>query len=119
MMLGERLRALRVASGLTQEQLAQAIGLQQPQVSAIEVGRRETTTAVLQRWVEVCGGELHLRATKQSSTSALIDATLNVVDPGLAPEAMALVRAWAQLSAGKRSAISLMVAAMAEDRDRG
>ena len=40
---GQRVRNLRLASGLTQQQLGEAVGITKQGVQAIEIGRRDTT----------------------------------------------------------------------------
>lgn len=56
--IGTSLREVREAAKLTQLQLAERVGLKQAHVSAIEVGRRATTTEKLAKWIEVCGAHL-------------------------------------------------------------
>ena len=40
---GERIRAMRLALGLTQKQLGAAVGVSKQAIQNVEVGRRETT----------------------------------------------------------------------------
>lgn len=40
---GQRVRKLRIASGLTQQQLGEAVGITKQGIQAIEIGRRDTT----------------------------------------------------------------------------
>ena len=40
---GQRVRKLRLATGLTQQQLGEAVGITKQGVQAIEIGRRDTT----------------------------------------------------------------------------
>ncbi len=53
--IGKRMRDVRVQAQLTQEDIAEKVGIKQAQVSAVEVGRRTTTLEVLERWMEACG----------------------------------------------------------------
>ena len=57
MELHKELRQLRQESGMTQVQLAAALGIDQSTVSGIEKGT-PTTTKVMLDWVRVCGGQL-------------------------------------------------------------
>lgn len=62
------LRDMRVNAGLTQKQIASAIGLDQSPISSYETGRRFLPTDLLEKWAEACGvvvevrrpGSLHL-----------------------------------------------------------
>lgn len=56
----DALKALREAAGYTQAELADKLQIGQAQVSAIEVGRRITTSAIVERWIELCGGTLSI-----------------------------------------------------------
>ncbi len=57
------LAELRRAAGLTQAQVAAAMGTAQPNVSRLERGTvDEIGTATLRRYVEAVGGKLHLVA---------------------------------------------------------
>ena len=58
---GRRLRALRDNSGLTQEQLAMAAGLERAYISSAETGRRNATLTTLYQLADALGvdpGEL-------------------------------------------------------------
>lgn len=50
-----RIRELREARGLTLDQLAQAVGTTNQQVSHLELGKRELTVAWLRRLADVLG----------------------------------------------------------------
>lgn len=58
---GQRLYDLRLARGLTQIDLAEALGLSQSRVSRIEHGE-EPHLSTVRRYVEALGGRLELRA---------------------------------------------------------
>ena len=45
--LGKNLKKLRLAKGLSQEQLAETVGLERETISSIEVGRAYTSSEVL------------------------------------------------------------------------
>lgn len=64
MQSAQLLRSVRIRSGLTQAEVARRAGTSQPVVSAYEHGRRDPSTATLERLVAAAGGRLHLRATE-------------------------------------------------------
>lgn len=57
-MYGDFIRAVRRSRGLSQRQLAEASGVAQANISAIENGRRMPSAATLNRMVVSCGYEL-------------------------------------------------------------
>ena len=57
-MYGDFIRALRRSRGLTQEALAEVVGISQPNLSAYEQDRRVPTLDTLNRLVVACGYEL-------------------------------------------------------------
>jgi len=67
-----RLVELRLARGLTQQQVATAMGISQRRVSAIERGdidRSEITT--LRNYVEALGGQIHIVAEFDDVTTQI------------------------------------------------
>jgi transcriptional regulator with XRE-family HTH domain len=54
------LRAARTASGMTQAEFADAVGVQQPVISAYENGRREPSVTTLERLVAGSGQRLRI-----------------------------------------------------------
>lgn len=48
---------LRTKSGKTQKQIAEAMGIKQPQVSAIESGKKDLELSTLQRYYRAVTGE--------------------------------------------------------------
>jgi transcriptional regulator with XRE-family HTH domain len=54
--LGARLAALRVAAGLTQASLGDALGRSGSRIGAVERGRRLVDCGLVERWVRACGG---------------------------------------------------------------
>lgn len=77
--LGDQLREIRVAAGLTQAQLATTLGVTAVQVSRIETGSRSTSIDILHRWHRACGYELdavQVGTAEQATTLALAMATL-------------------------------------------
>jgi len=57
-MYGAVVRRARRERGLTQRQLASIAGIEQPNLSAIETGRRLPTAETLHRLLSACGFEL-------------------------------------------------------------
>jgi transcriptional regulator with XRE-family HTH domain len=49
--IGRRLRAIRLERGLSQNELAEQLGITQPNISAVEIGRRGLT---IQQLVKLC-----------------------------------------------------------------
>ena len=58
--LGEQVRQLRVAAGLTQRELALRIGSTQPAVARLEAGLRTPTLTTLERVAQALGQDLML-----------------------------------------------------------
>ncbi|MBL8618554.1 MAG: helix-turn-helix transcriptional regulator [Deltaproteobacteria bacterium] len=56
--LRERLRAARIAAGLTQRDIADHCGISIPYVSQIETGKRDAVVPILEAWLERCGHRL-------------------------------------------------------------
>lgn len=64
-MYGSLVGAARRSRGLTQDQLAALSGVDQPNISAIERGRRAPSTETLHRLLHACGYELTATAGAQ------------------------------------------------------
>lgn len=58
--VGEQVRQLRLAAGLTQEELARRTGSTQPAVARLEAGRSVPTLATLEKLARALGQDLHL-----------------------------------------------------------
>jgi predicted transcriptional regulator len=56
------LRALRQAAGLTQEEIAEKVDVDQSQISRLEL-QGDVRVSLLRRYVEALGGELQIVAT--------------------------------------------------------
>jgi predicted transcriptional regulator len=61
-LLEEDLRALREAAGVTQEELAEKVDVDQSQISRLE-RQGDARISLLKRYVEALGGELQIVAT--------------------------------------------------------
>lgn len=71
--LATALTALREEVGLSQRQLADAIGVSQPRIAAIERSRN-VTLEVLEKYVAALGGRLEVSVVKGRKSIALIAA---------------------------------------------
>lgn len=69
-LLESDLRALREAAGLTQEDVAERLRLDQSQVSRVE-RQGDTRVSILKRYVEALGGEMKIVATVRGKTVRL------------------------------------------------
>jgi len=61
-LLEEDLRALREAAGITQEELADKVAVDQSQISRLE-RQGDARVSLIKRYVEALGGELQIVAT--------------------------------------------------------
>ena len=59
---------LRIARGLTQEQLAELVGTKQSSIARLESGKSEPRLSFLRRVVEALGGKLEVKITSQEET---------------------------------------------------
>ena len=75
--LATALTALREEVGLSQRQLADAIGVSQPRVAAIERSRN-VTLEVLEKYVAALGGRLEVSVVKGRKSITLITAEPHV-----------------------------------------
>ena len=76
--LATALTALREEVGLSQRQLADAIGVSQPRIAAIERSRN-VTLEVLEKYVTALGGRLEVSVVKGRKSITLITAEPHVV----------------------------------------
>lgn len=60
MTLGARLKILREEAGLTQVEVARAVGISGPYASLIEAGKRVPTMRVIEKWAETCGKKVSI-----------------------------------------------------------
>jgi predicted transcriptional regulator len=72
--IGLQLRALRQRANLRQTELADRIGVSQSLVSQVENGKEATTTEVVSRWVDACGGDLIIEGADTASVRSAIAA---------------------------------------------
>jgi transcriptional regulator with XRE-family HTH domain len=78
--IGEKLRRLRLDSGLTQAVFAERIGLSQAAVSKIEGGTRMPSRAAIDRWLAACGKTMEIAGLPEVSEAEreLLDAAAEV-----------------------------------------
>lgn len=105
MTVREQLAALRRQAGLTQQQLGEALGVDQSYVSRVEIGRRALLSLQeIERWVETCGHDAHLVVLPQGGSLELTGR-----DPESVEAAAALLDAWPHLSARERRVLREML----------
>lgn len=72
--LAERLRTAREAAGLSQEEVAQQLGLPRPAISQIENGNRKVQALELARLAKLYGSPLSFFADEEPVGSKRLDA---------------------------------------------
>lgn len=108
--LPAQLRALRLNAGLTQAQLAEALGISQPTVSGAERGT-PTTTDVVERWVARCDGVIITAAN--DAAGRLFAAIGSLSGPDLA-QLERIARALPSAPAATKEGIVLALEALAQ-----
>lgn len=58
--IASALKKVREDAGLTQIELAEALGVTQSTISNVEVGRRQPSIDLLERWLDRCHGTLSI-----------------------------------------------------------
>lgn len=86
--LGQELRRLRLAAGLSQVELASKIGYAQTSVSTVEVGAAWAPLDIAMNWAEACGSAARLSFGRDERP----------------PDADRLLAAWARVPAATRQA---------------
>ena len=78
--ISQKLRQLRVETGLNQEQFAARIGMTQSGISKIENGSRMPSRQTISAWAEACGKTMEIAGLPELSEGerALLDATASV-----------------------------------------
>jgi transcriptional regulator with XRE-family HTH domain len=108
--VGARVRQLRKAGGLTQEQLARRAGMDYKYLGSVERGERNVTLENLERIVKALGVEPYdlfaFRADKRPTSKGGEDLLVNLVrrtDPSVRPLIIEVVQSilqWAQARRG-------------------
>lgn len=111
--LGPVLRSARIAKGYSQEQLAEALGIGQPQVSAIEIGRRKPSLGVLEKWVDLCDADLEVRTPADVTHEHVLVEAMKGASPEEMVRAVRLVRALRELHAEDQERETWMLEARA------
>lgn len=70
--IGQKIKVLRKARGLTQQQLADRLGLQRATISNYEIGRRTPHLSELSRLADVLGVSMEYFAVKDDDVHNLI-----------------------------------------------
>jgi predicted transcriptional regulator len=65
------LRALREAAGVTQEEMAAKVDVDQSQIARLEARGTDTRVSLIKRYVEALGGEMQIVATLRGKTVRL------------------------------------------------
>ena len=92
MNIGERLKALRKARGLSKNRLAQLAGISQTHISDIEAGKKNPTVETLRRICDALG-------------ISLIEFLDDTKEPGLHPDAARLAKIAEKLPPEERRAL--------------
>ena len=92
---GHELASLRKTQGLTQAQVAEAMGVTQGRISQIERGAARLDTATMAAYLHAIGGELTLIATVGEQSVRLLPSapTAHCVYPGLRERTVSMVSA--------------------------
>ncbi len=118
--LQQRLRTVRKRAKLTQTELANAIGVSQPYVSAIERGLRVPMADVLLDWLRACGHELEFRSTSglpEEPEDTLLTRMTTLI-PRMSPTARRMLDSYVDVLA-EASHVSEPLIQWAEDPDSG
>lgn len=121
--LARRLRAARIDRGLTQADVARALGLHRPTISEIEAGRRSVTSEELYEFSRLLSVPVaDLLSASSTTDSAAIDDTIlrmgrTIVDL-FQPEQVILFGSHARGTAGPDSDVDLLVVMDVEDSKR-
>lgn len=92
---GYRVAEARRARGFSQEQLAEAIGIQPVTLSRLETGHRALTLTKLEK----------ISSALNVALSALLDDTQPLPDPELRADQLEVLRLWESLDEGGKDAV--------------
>jgi transcriptional regulator with XRE-family HTH domain len=106
---------LRIARGLTQEQLAELVGTKQSSIARLESGNTQPSLSFLRRVVEALDGRLQLQIVPQEEAMAPARVSVPTTDqPETQPVDGILVRDWPRLA--RRHRVDDYAAASASER---
>lgn len=95
------LRAVRTSAGLTQQQLAQKIGLSQPTIACYEKGIRYPDTQTLDAWTAACGARIEIVPSGKDPIGS--------VPAEIVPEIRSLLEGYVRAPEDVRSSIRLLL----------
>jgi transcriptional regulator with XRE-family HTH domain len=101
--LGQRLYELRTQAGLTQQELAEKVGVTPSAISKIENGRQFPQLENLEAWVEACGHKLALMFPTEGR-----EVTTIVVENDFVP----VVERFSGLSDESRQLVEMLIEAL-------
>ena len=96
--LAQALHVLRQKAGLTQPELARRVGIDPSYISRVESGHRDIMSDKLERWIEVCGGQIELvSGDERTPIQPPSQQERPVIPVPLLPDDLALVLRFAQV----------------------
>lgn len=95
--LRRQLRRARKEARLSQEALAERLGISSVQVSRIETGARGTTLAIAQRWLEECGYSVESVSVGEPEAARVLAMAVATLDEADLESATRVLRAWGAL----------------------
>lgn len=78
---GSLILAARLKGGLTQQELANRLGVSQPTVAAYESGRRQPTVPTLMRWLAAAGFDLRMTLAPQDNHDEVLESLERLRSP--------------------------------------
>ncbi|MBO1358697.1 helix-turn-helix transcriptional regulator [Acetobacter sacchari] len=108
--LGQRIRSLRLYAGLTQADLADALGMSRSAVAHWETDRDGRVREHLPRVAEILGVPLEVFLNGMATQDVAVELTIDEVD---------LLRLYRRLDVGERLAIQRSIARLLRRRERG
>lgn len=93
MEFSERLKSLRIEAKLTQAEVAEKVGVSQPQYARWEAGKRKPTSETLQKFADFFGVSMDYLAGKENDDElANVELLFRMTSDGLTEEEKALFR---------------------------
>lgn len=93
MEFSERLKSLRLKAKLTQTEVAEKVGVSQPQYARWEAGKRKPTSETLQKFADFFGVSMdYLAGKKEEDELANVELLFRMTSDGLTEEEKAIFR---------------------------
>lgn len=93
MEFSEQLKSLRIEAKLTQAEVAEKVGVSQPQYARWEAGKRKPTSETLQKFADFFGVSMDYLAGKENDDElANVELLFRMTSDGLTEEEKALFR---------------------------